>query len=405
MLKAPTIPITISRPAHLRRANAQNLLRLIQQQSPCSRADLVRQSGLSAPTITSCVALLEEIGLVEAIGEGPSNGGRPPEMLRFNAAHGSVAAADIGGTRLRMMLADLNGNEMMQWSQLLRASEKTPAGICALAQEGLEYMVKAAGVPLSHVLHLTAGAPGITDVDAGVVISAPNLKGWEEVPLKEMLEEQLGIPVNIENDTNLAAVGEYQRGIVREAETFVFLALGTGAGAGIFLNGRLYHGARWSAGEIGYFGVSGRKREPMRIREAGQLESVIGGAGIETRWRQLLERGKTTPAEDKLRLRAPQILDLAAEGNRTARKVAQETASLLADAVADIILLLNPEAVVLGGGVGSHPELCRLTRDALKLHELAHDVAILSSALGTQAQLYGGVFTSLEAARDLLLSA
>ena len=392
-----------SRPAHLRQANARHLLRLIKSQTPCSKADLVRYSGLSAPTITSCVALLAKLGLVEAIGDGQSNGGRPPGLLRFNAKHGYVAAADVGGTQLRMMLADLSGTSIAQWSHVLRDRQKNPSGICALVREGLRELCAAGGIPISRVLHLTAGAPGITDVDAGVVLSAPNLLDWNDVRFRALLEKELHIPVIVENDTNLAAVGEHLCGAATEAASFVFLAIGTGVGAGIFIDGHLHHGAYWSAGEVGYFGVAGRLRQPTKMREAGQFESVVGGGGIEARWKQRISRGKIKPAPEQIHLQANQILDLAAEGDRRALEVAVKTASLMADAIADIALLLNPEVVILGGGVGSHPELCRLVRCQIMRHELASRLVIKSSALGTQAQLRGAIASSLEAMQALIL--
>jgi glucokinase len=307
-----------TRPAHLRQANARALLRLIQTHSPCSKADLVRYSGLSAPTISSCVAVLERLELVEAIGDGRSSGGRPPGLLRFNAEHSYVAAADIGGTRLRMMLADLSGTPLTQWSHMLTERQKSAAGMCALVLEGLRAMCKTAGAPISRVMHLTAGAPGITDVTAGVVLSAPNLHDWNDVPLRAMLSAKLKIPVQVENDTNLAAVGEHQRGAARGVANFIFLAMGTGVGAGIFIDGRLHHGARWSAGEVGYFGVGGAAREPMRMRSPGQLESVIGGGGIEACWQQRLARSRSPQAPERMHLRATQILDLAVAGGRAA---------------------------------------------------------------------------------------
>ena len=399
---SPDIP-TPSRPAHLRQANARCLLRLIQSHNPCSKADLVRYTGLSAPTITSCVALLQRLSLVEAIGDGQSNGGRPPTLLRFNAQHGYVAAADLGGTRLRMTLADLSGATVANWSHVLRVSQKSPAGICTLVGEGVRKMCAAVGIPVSRVLHMTAGAPGITDVAAGVVRSAPNLTNWNEVPLRSLLMSKLAIPVIVENDTNLAAVGEHRYGAARDTQDFVFLAIGTGAGSGIFLNGQLHHGANWSAGEIGYFGMSGKRREPTRMRDAGQLERAIGGAGIEARWRDTLRRSKAKHAPEQAELRARQIFDLAVAGNRTAQKVAEATACLLADAIADIALLLNPKLVILGGGIGSHPELCRLTCAAIERHELARGLDIQPSALGTQAQLRGAVALGLEAISALLL--
>lgn len=398
-----------SRPSQLRQTNARGLLQLLQEHNPCSKADLVRYSGLSAPTVSSGIAHLEGLGLVEQIGDGESSGGRPPALLRFNARHGYVAGADIGGTRIRMVLADLAGNVVTQSSVLLGAREKRPEAVCKSVVEGLRNMCRESGTPISKVLHLTAGAPGITNVETGVVLSAPNLDQWNDVPFKALLERESGMPVVVENDTNLAALGESWRGSARGVESFVFIALGTGVGAGIFINGQLHRGAQWSAGEIGYFGVRGQKRTPTRMRELGQLESMIGGGGIEQEWRRLLEKkpAPRSPSDrkqfDELRqLKAGQIFDLAAEGDRTAAEVVRFTATVLADAIADIALLLNPAVVVLGGGVGSHAELCRVTEKLVQENEFAQP-KMRASSLGTHAQLYGAVWLSLLAVEEQIL--
>ena len=391
-----------SRPSHLRQVNARGLLQLLREHTPCSKADLVRYSGLSAPTVSSGVAYLEALGLAESIGDGESSGGRPPGLLRFNANHGYVAAADIGGTRLRMMLADLNGAVMAQWSTVLMRPQKTPEGVCALIAEGLKVMCRQSECSLRKVLHLTAGAPGITNARTGVVLSAPNLRSWHDVALREMLESLTGIGTSVENDTNLAAVGERWNGAAKGVDNFVFIAMGTGVGAGIFLCGELHHGAQWCAGEVGYFGVSGRVREPMQVRKTGQLERVIGGDGIEERWKQGLRAVKIPAGSEMHSLRAPQIFDLARDGDPLASEVLEYTAGLLADAVADVSLLLNPEIVVLGGGVGAHPELCRVTEALVRRHEFAQP-ELRSSSLGTQAQLFGAISMGLRACEARLL--
>ncbi len=391
-----------SRPSHLRQANARGLLYLLRKNNPCSKADLVRLSGLSAPTVSSGVLHLENLGLIEFVGEGESSGGRPPGLLRFKATHGYVAAVDIGGTRLRMMMTDLNGEIVTQWSTVLLKQQKTPAAVCALIKDGLRIMCEQSGTDRRKLLHLTAGAPGITNVDTGIVLSAPNLKEWNEVPLREMLQQQTGLPVQVENDTNLAAVGEYRRGAAVGVENFVFIAIGTGVGAGVFLRGQLHHGAQWCAGEIGYFGVSGQERKPMQLRRTGQLEGMIGGGGVEQHWLGLLEK-HPTPANAELgRLRADQIFDLARDGDPLARETLTFAAGLIADTVADLSLLLNPELVVLGGGIGAHPELCRATATLVERHEFAKP-QLRSSALGTRAQLFGAISLSIAAATASLL--
>ena len=396
----PDAPLT--RPSHLRQANARSVLRLLREHNPCSKADLVRLSGLSAPTVSSVVSDLEVLGLVENLGEGESSGGRPPGLLRFRAKHGCVAGIDIGGTRLRMMLADLNGSVLTQWSTRLFDKQRTPKAVCALIRDGLKIMCLECGTSFKKVLHVTAGAPGITNVDSGVVISAPNLLEWDDVPLRAMLEKELGIPAIVENDTNLAAVGEHWRGSAQDAGNFVFVALGTGVGAGIFLQGRLHHGVDWSAGEIGYMPVMGHARQRLQMRSTGQLERAIGGEGIEREWLRLLERDRKRGDQALSKLRAPEIFDLAADGDRLAGEVVRYTTEILSDCISSIAVLLDPELVVLGGGVGSHPELCRATQRVLQLNEFACP-RVTSSALGTQAQLHGAISLSLAASEAKLL--
>ncbi len=404
MSPSPSTPAqnSPSRPSHLRQANARGLLYLLRKNNPCSKADLVRLSGLSAPTVSSGVSHLESLGLVEFLGEGESSGGRPPGLLRFKASHGYVAAADIGGSRLRMMMTDLSGEIVTQWSTVLLKQQKTPPAVCALIGDGLRIMCEQSGTDPRKLLQLTAGAPGITDVDTGRVRSAPNLKDWNDIPLRDLLRQQTGLAVQVENDTNLAAVGEYRRGAAVGKENFVFIAIGTGVGAGIFLRGQLHHGAQWCAGEIGYFGVSGQERKAMEVRRTGQLERMIGGGGIEQHWLGLLKAHPSQANAALGRLRADQIFDLARDGDALARETLTFAAGLLADTVADISLLLNPELVVLGGGIGAHPELCRATAALVQRHEFAQP-ELRSSALGTRAQLFGAISLSIAAATSSLL--
>ncbi|MGI4830301.1 MAG: ROK family protein [Janthinobacterium lividum] len=396
------LPTQAARPAQLRLSNKLLLLHLLRMNSPCSKADLVRMSGLTAPTVSMVAATLIKDGLVEELGEGTSSGGRPPAMLRFNGQYGFVAGVDIGGTRVRMMLADLNGKSVAEWNTHMEEQQKTPRGVVDLVRKGLDHMVTQAGVP-GRVLHLTAGAPGITDVKRGVVLAAPNLAGWNDVPLRMLLERELSISVEVENDTNLAAVGEHAEGVAGGVDNFVFLAMGTGVGAGIYLRGALHQGATWSAGEVGYLPVTGAPRQRIQMRETGQLERVIGGLGIEARWKTLLRQAGANHPDDLLELRAPQIFDLAENGDQRAEEILQSTARILADALSMMALMYNPELIVMGGGVGSHRALCSATTQYLQDNDFALPV-LRSSSLGTRAQLFGAVSVSIAAAEQKLLN-
>ena len=305
-----------------------------------------------------------------------------------------VAAADIGGTRIRMLLADLKGVPFAEWSTHLREEEKTPAQVIQILHRGLAAMQANTGLHV-NVTHFTAGVPGITDFRRGVVLAAPNLSNWAATPFRAMLQEAFGVPAEVDNDTNLAAVGEHAAGVARGVENFLFVALGTGVGSGIFLNGALYRGTNWSAGEIGYLTPSGIPRQPTRMEETGPLEQRIGGLGIEAMWVEQRRLSGRAMAPEVAPLRAPQVFDLAADGDLCAQEVLDRTARMLADALGTMALLFDPQLIVLGGGVGSHPALSAAASQYLNQNEFAIPTLAVSS-LGTQAQLFGAVAVALD---------
>jgi glucokinase len=326
-------------------------------------------------------------------------------MLRFKSSRGYIAGVDVGGTRLRVALADLNGDIVAEWAMEFTPTQKTPAAVCNLILAGLKSACNQAGIALGKVLKIAAGTPGITDVDAGLVVSAPNLLDWQSVPLQAMLERKTGIPSMVENDTNLAAVGEHWRGAAIAVNNFVFIGIGTGIGAGIFLHGQLHHGADWSAGEIGYLKVQGKSHDRLQVYETGQLERAIGGAGIENLWRNRRNGrngSKRCTGSSAAELHAWQIFDLAGQGDTAALKIVNSVAQTLADAVANIALVLNPELIVLGGGVGAHPVLCEATKQLVDKNEFARP-RLTVSTLGTQAQIHGTIYSALTAVEGTLL--
>jgi len=379
-----------ARPPRMREANVRHLLGLLHRHSPCSRADLVRLSGLTAPTVSAAMAALERRDLVTAIGNGSSSGGRPPGLLEFNARHGYVLGADIGGSNVRLALADLNGVVIGRWNALLR-TERSPQAVVETVSSGISQLIQQQKVPLRKVLHLAAGAPGITDVNAGRVLSAPNLTGWVDVPLRDLLQTKTRIPVTIENDVNLGGLGESWAGAARNVDNFVFLSIGTGAGAGVVLNGRLHHGATWSAGEVGYMLVPGLPDDPPATDRPGALETAIGGHGIEREW---MDQARSTRAAT---LRATDIFDLAASGDRKARELLNRAARPLAMAITNLSLTLDLSLVVLSGGTGGHPALLQAVQRRLERNQFARPTLVLS-ALNGEAQLYGAIWLALQAA-------
>jgi glucokinase len=393
-------PLLVARPALLRQTNAQLLLKLLRESGPCSKADLVRASGLSAPTVTNVVAHLTSAGLVEPIGEGDSTGGRPPDIIRFRAERGCVIGMEIGPDCLRFLLADLYGNELGRTKAELSWNTSKPATVCAQVGREVRNLLRKHKKTEDQLLGVVIGVPAIINVNEGIVFSLSSLKEWSDVPLGSMLSRELKCQVILENDTNLAAKGEYHRGAARGEANFVFITIGKGVGAGIFLDGSIYRGSQWSAGEIGYLRIPHISREFPKLHGYGRLEKVLGAPGILRSWRASRKGSRRSPKASS----ATEVLDLAAAGNAQAKKILLQRAAILSDVILDLALILNPSVILLGGEVGSHPRLLHEVKLLLKGDEFAV-VRVGLSALGSSAILWGGVYTAMEAAVLALLQA
>lgn len=385
--------VTPGRPGMLRRVNSTEILRLLRLHGPCSRADLVRASGLSAPTVSSSVEYLREKGLIEEVGVGNLKKGRPPGLLRFNRTFGFVVGVDIGGSAVRVALADLDGNVLGKLSLPIQ-NRGTPRRVVSMIRAGTLRLQQRNRIPRRKLVGIVVGAPGITNPGTGLVHSAPHLTAWKDVPLPQMVSTSLGIPAAIENDANLAALGEGWRGTAHSVPDFVFIAIGAGVGAGIVLNGRLYHGADWAAGEIGYVMVPGTRSGPLDLLQPGPLESVIGGPGIEEAWRRGNGHHRV--------LHATEILDMAETGDRLARSILDRIARVVAESVLSMSMLLNPRLVVLGGRIGTHRALFEATERIVDRSRVPKP-RLAMSALGQDAQLLGAVWLATRRAEAQLL--
>jgi glucokinase len=394
--------ISPGRPEFLREVNARQLLRLLRLHGPCSRADLSRQSGLSAPTVSSAVDYLQKKDLVESAGPGWSTSGRRPSLLRFKSNRGYVMGADIGRSVVRVAFADLDGNLIDKWVAEVPAGN-SPESVAGQVIGAVQQLCRRNQIPSHKILALAAGVPGITDPCAGIVLSAPILSSkWESAPLRRILEKRSGIVSSVENDVNLAALGESWCGRAQGTQNFVFLSIGAGVGAGIFVDGHLYHGSEWTAGEIGYLYVPGTSETPLALRRRGSLESVIGGEGIRNFWLSLRRSSGCKDARGTGRIGAFEIFNLAKQGEKHARVVLQQTARFLADAITNVCVILNSSLVVLGGHLGTHPALFEATRRILERNEFSRPELALSS-LGREAQLFGAVWLALRVADARIL--
>lgn len=394
-MKKKSIPI--GRPSVLRHTNAHGILKLLRECGSCSRADLVRASGLSAPTVTNVVKDLLSADLVEPLGEGQSSGGRPPDMIRFKAERGCLLAVEITARNVSFLLTDLNGSELDRHEVSLSRRKTTPEAICGLIGDELKDLLRKHKKTRERLLALVVGVPAITNVDDGSVLSISNLEGWRSVPLRAMLSKIAGCIVILENDTNLAAQGEYYCGAAQSVKDFVFINIGANVGAGVFLGGKIHHGSQWSAGEIAYLRLPSTSRRQPTIHEFGELESVVTGPGIVKSWREAC--GKTA---QRVEMDAIEILDLALSGEPCAVKIIRQRSEIVADIIVNLSLILNPGLIVLGGEIGSHAALIDFVQRQLEGGEFAV-TRIAASPPSRRAVLWGGVSLALEAIPSVLL--
>ncbi len=303
-----------------------------------------------------------------------------------------VVGVDIGATNLRIALADASGAILEKYSTST-AETRDPGLVVNLIREGVDRMLTQRSMPRAALRAIAAGAPGITDVDAGVVIATSYLLGWRDVPLRDLLESAFGVPTAVDNDVNLAALGESWAGTGQGVRDFVFLAIGTGIGAGIVLNNHLFHGMGWTAGEIGYMLVPGAPDEPTEQDAPGALENLAGGEGIRNQWLRAWNPAKTALPRD---LTATGIFDAATrDGDPLAQTILQQTARTLAYAIYNMSLVLSCPLFVLGGSVGLHPALCEAAWAILHQRKARALPEIKRSMLGPDAQLFGATRLAL----------
>jgi predicted NBD/HSP70 family sugar kinase len=371
-----------------RRVNRQRLLDVVRQSGQISRADLAKATHLSPPTVSALVEdLVQEVGLLHEVGMGTSKGGRPPVMLQFNAEFGFLVGIDIGSRTLRVALTDLQG------TMLARHQEPTnPAmhrdGPAAIGQivTAVQDLFRRAGCDRGKLYGVAVGAPGMTDVTTGRVINAVNLPGWVDVPLRDLLAQRLGAPVHVDNDANMAALGELWRGSAQNTDDFVFMALGAGVGAGIVVGGRLHRGHHWHAGEVSHMTLDYREWQ-SDFGDRGYLESRVG-AGAIADWQH------ARPLVDDQSDRAgavARILAAARAGDARAAAVIDELAVYMGTAVANIVSVLDPALIVFGGGLSHAGDLLLTPMRRVVARVVSNVPDLRISSLGDDAQLLGAV--------------
>lgn len=381
----------------IRQLNRSLVLELIRRQGPISRADVKRITGLNFTTVTNAVADLVEEGLVQEVGYGSSSGGRKPVLLTLNPTARYVIGCELQSTELAIGLFDLVGN-LVASCERPKSPHTTPQEVVENVAEAVRKLTTKAGVPMEKVEGLGVAAPGPLDSANGILLTPPNLVGWKNVPLRQMLEEATGLPVVVEKDGNAAALGEVWFGAGQGVRDLILIIVDAGIGAGMISGGHLYQSGRNGAGEIGHttVDIDGPR---CSCGNYGCLEAVASGFAFGRKAGEEIRRGVQSllatyhDEHGAARIGVPELLEAADQGDKLAIDLLDECGRILGIAVANVVNMYNPELIVLAGRLAQNsPVVLSRAQEIGKARAfsvLADNVRIVKSALGSKFLVAG----------------
>jgi predicted NBD/HSP70 family sugar kinase len=376
-------------PPLLKQLNAKAVLASIREGSPISRAEIARRTGISKPTVSLALQALLESGVVRETAPDPDRPHYGAVFFEPVPEAALVVGLDVGARFLRGAISDLDGRVRARLDVELRGV--TAATMLESVNELYGALLHAIGRPAGRVDGAVVGVPGVVDPASGSVSLGTNVPGIEERAFASEVEALLGVPVRLENDINLAALGEQWRGIARGIDDFLFLSIGTGMGSGLVLRGELHRGRNGAAGELEYalVGVA-EEVDPCAQAVAVLTEEFAPGFAGRT---SLLP-----PYEPR------QVFAAARTGDPHALAVVAEEARRIALHVLPVAAVADVELVVLGGGIGANGDLLLVPIRRYLADWLPFPPRVEISSLGEAAVLTGALAVGVWAARDTVFA-
>jgi len=364
-----------------------DVFEILRDGRPRTRAQLVETTGLARSTITARVDTLMRIGLVVPVGDAASTGGRPPSLLAFNPAARVVVGVDLGAAHARAAVADLAGTVLAED----RAKIDIAAGpdqVLGWVVETIDRLLTTAGRSRTDLAAIGMGLPGPVEHSSGRAINPPIMPGWDRYDVPGHLQRELAVPVEVDNDVNIMALGE-RHAHHRDVGDLVFVKVGTGIGAGIISGGTLQRGAQGTAGDLGHVRVPRADGVWCRCGNEGCLEAIASGAAVATALRDAgLE------AAD-----GADVVALTRTGDLRAIQAIRQAGRDLGEVVAMLVNLVNPSVVVIGGALAAAPEhLLAGIREVVYQRSLplaTEQLQLLPSAAGDRAGVLGAAVLAL----------
>ncbi|MEO8282974.1 MAG: ROK family transcriptional regulator [Pseudarthrobacter sp.] len=362
-------------------SRAGDLFQLLRDGKARTRAELALTTGLARSTVAARIDALISSGLVSPAGEASSSGGRPPSRFAFNPAARSVLAVDVGATHVIVAVTDLGGNVLSE----RRLAQDVAAGpetvLDTVAAEGLAVLAEA-GRSIRDLAGVGIGLPGPVEHATGRPVKPPIMPGWDGFDVVRYVQRSLPVPVLVDNDVNIMALGE-RTAHWPDHENFLFIKVATGIGAGIISNGELQRGANGTAGDLGHVRVPRGDDVLCRCGNYGCLEALASGPAVAAE----LER-HGVPAR-----KGSDVLRLVSDGNLQAIQALRQAGRDVGDVLAMAVNLLNPSVIVIGGSLGQAGEhLMAGVREVVYRRSLplaTTHLRIALSVAGDQAAIFG----------------
>ncbi|MGD6941247.1 ROK family protein [Cytobacillus gottheilii] len=314
----------------VKKNNKALVLQIIIEKEQISRADIAQVSGLNKTTVSLLVNELLEEELIFESGPGISSGGRRPVILHFNKEAGYTIGVDIGVNYVLCVLTDLQGKIIIEKNQIV---QRTPySGIISIVQTMIQSLLEEMPASKYGVVGIGAGVPGIVNSE-GTILLAPNL-GWTNIQLKADLEKMFQIPVIIENEAKAGAVGEQQFGAGQDFQNIIYISAGIGIGVGIIFNKQLYQGKNGFSGEMGHMII--------------QMNGKRCNCGSRGCWEAYASEQALLEMAEQNAETLEQLVQLADNGDQTARDLFKEAGNYLGYGINNIINTFNPDQIILG---------------------------------------------------------
>ncbi|MER6388289.1 ROK family transcriptional regulator [Streptomyces sp. NPDC054949] len=379
----------------LHRANLERVVRAVRLAGSLTQAEIARTTGLSAATVSNIVRELKEAGTVEVT--DTSAGGRRARSVSLSGDAGIVIGVDFGHTHLRVAVGNL--------AHQVLAEESEPLDVDASWVEGFDRaealvgrLIEGIGVGRDKVIGVGLGVPGPIDVESGTLGSTAILPGWAGINPRQELSQRLGVPVYVDNDANLGALGELVWGSGRGVKDLAYIKVASGVGAGLVINGQIYRGPGGTAGEIGHITLD-ESGPVCRCGNRGCLETFAAA-----RYVLPLLQGTHGPE-----LTMERVVELAREGDPGCRRVITDVGRHIGSGVASLCNLLNPSRVVLGGSLADAGELVlapiRESVGRYAIPSAARQLSVLTGSLGGRAEVLGALALVLSEMGDSTLLA